>query len=77
MESLNLDPNGTVVGVNIKSRGVHFYKPEVKVRPILKSVTNGVPAVLEADLYIGFIKTEMFNEFMFVMAVRGTPTLRK
>ncbi|MEC8243866.1 MAG: hypothetical protein VX038_03390 [Verrucomicrobiota bacterium] len=51
LESLNLDPNGTVVGVKIKSPGVHFYKPEVKVRPILKSVTNGVSAVLEADLY--------------------------
>jgi hypothetical protein len=52
LESYNLDPNGTVTGVEITDPGHHFYNPTVKIRPILKSVTNGVPAVLEADLYL-------------------------
>ena len=52
LESYNLDPNGTVTGVEITDPGHHFYNPTVKIRPILKSVTNGVPAILEADLYL-------------------------
>ena len=77
LESLNLDPNGTVVGVKIKSPGMHFYKPEVKVRPILKSVTNGVRQFWKQIFILDLSKLKMFNEFMFVMAVRATPILRK
>ena len=81
MVSDNLDPNGTVSNVIVDAGGSRFYNPEIKIRPILKSVTNGVPAVLEADLYggdllhriIGHIGTKqtMLGEYMLRNGGKG------
>ncbi len=49
-----LDNEGMITGVGVKKAGNHFNKPTVYVRSRLNSVTNGKPAVAEADLYATF-----------------------